>query len=154
MDGLFNKLSPLFHLTRVTTAFATVANVWFMILWTRSIPEELERADARIYVDQPLGVLLAGGALLALGLFTYAMALNDTLDVRRDRSLHPDRPIPSGLISHDSAVGVVAVTLMLAILGAALLGVETVLLTLLTVAAILFYYLVAQIGRASCMERV
>ena len=51
---------------------------------------------------------------------------------------------PSGLISHDAAIGVVAFTLMLATAGAAFLGVPAVMLTLLTAAAILFYYLVAR----------
>ena len=143
MDGLFTKLSPLFHLTRVTTGFAVVANVWFVILWTRAMPEEAQRAAPAIR-ESSLPLLLSSGALLAIGLFTYAMALNDTLDVRRDRSLHPDRPIPSGLISHDAAIGVVALTLMLAAAGAGFLGVPAVMLTLLTAAAILFYYLVAR----------
>ncbi|MEQ9617439.1 MAG: UbiA family prenyltransferase [Phycisphaerales bacterium] len=144
MDGLFHKLSPLFHLTRVTMGFAAVANVWFIILWSRAMPEEFKRADPQVYAEQSLPVLLTGGAALALGLFTFAMALNDTLDVRRDRSLHPERPIPSGLISQESAVGVVAVTLMLAIVGAGMLGVPAVMLTILTAAAILFYYLMAR----------
>lgn len=143
MDGLFTKLSPLFHLTRVTTGFAVVANVWFVILWTRAVPEEAARAAPPVR-ESPLPLVLTAGALLALGLFTYAMALNDTLDVRRDRALHPDRPIPSGLISHDAAIGVVAFTLMLATAGAGFLGVPAVMLTLLTAAAVLFYYLVAR----------
>jgi len=144
MEGLFTKLSPLFHLTRVTMGFAAVANVWFVLLWSHAMPGELERADPRIFQDQSIVVLLAGGAALALGLFTYAMALNDTLDVRRDRSLHPERPLPAGLISYESAVGVVAVTLMIAVTGAAILGVPAVMLTLLTAGAILFYYTVAR----------
>ncbi len=144
MDGLFTKLSPLFHLTRVTMGFAVVANVWFVLLWSHAMPEELERADPRVFQDQSIVVLLTGGAALALGLFTYAMALNDTLDVRRDRSLHPERPLPAGLISYESAVAVVAVTLMLAVMGAAILGVPAVMLTLVTAVAILFYYAVAR----------
>ena len=49
--------------------------------------------------------MLVGGAVNALGLFGCATALNDVLDYRRDRALHPERPIPSGLLTMDAAVG-------------------------------------------------
>lgn len=34
------EMAPVFRLARVSTAFAAVADVWFVILWTRANPEE------------------------------------------------------------------------------------------------------------------
>lgn len=138
MNSLLQRLSPVLHLTRVTTAFAAVANVWFVVLWTRASPVEdgfapdpLRRAS--------LWVLLGAAALYAVALFSFAVALNDTLDVRRDRALHPERPLPSGRLTVESAVALVAGTLLAAAVGAAALGLPAVLMFLLTAGATLFY---------------
>src|SRR5262245_43319137 len=132
------RLAPVLHPTRVTTAFAAVANAWFIILWTRaSYPKELG-PDA--LTDRPLWLLLVAGAVNALGLFTYGAALNDLLDLRRDRTLHPERPLPTGAISLEWAVGVVVGTFMTAVVGASMLGMEAVLLTVLIASAILFFH--------------
>lgn len=134
------RLAPVLHLTRVTTAFAAVANAWFVILWTRaSFPHELG-PDALRDPGQPLWLLLVAGAVNALGLFTYGAALNDLLDLRRDRTLHPERPLPTGAISLEWAVGVVVGTFMTAVVGASILGMEAVLLTVLIASAILFFH--------------
>ncbi len=138
MDPLFTRLSPILHLTRVTTAFAAIGNVWFVILWTRAEAVERKRAATEL-LDRDLWWLLGGGTLYAIALFMFGMALNDTLDVRRDRALHPERPIPSGQVSIDTAARLVACTLLLAVLGAMALGGLAVFLALLTAGAILFY---------------
>jgi len=138
MESMLSRISPVLHLTRVSTAFAAVSNVWFIVLWTRANEAERRVAHGGV-VDNELWVALAGGVLLAMGLYCYAMALNDTLDLRRDRALHPDRPLPSGRVSIESAVGLVAGALIAALLGAVLLGIPAVLLTLLTAVAILGY---------------
>lgn len=126
----------MLHLTRVTTAFAVVANTWFVILWTRA-----ERAHEGIprgpLLDTHLWLLLGGGAAVGLGLFAFGAALNDILDLKRDRTMRPDRPLPSGRIGLDAALSLVVGTVLLAVLGATLFGTEAVLLTLLLVAAIL-----------------
>lgn len=131
------RLAPVLHLTRVTTAFAAVANVWFVILWTRAAGEN-EGAPGALR-ESALWVLLLGGAASALGLFTFAAALNDVLDQRRDRMLHPERPLPSGRLSVDWALALVVGTFMAAVLGATLLGMESVVLTILVAAAVLFF---------------
>ncbi|MBC7835616.1 MAG: UbiA family prenyltransferase [Phycisphaerales bacterium] len=130
------KLAPILHLTRVTTAFAAIANVWFVVLWTQASAKEI---GTPAMSDHPTWILLLGGAANALGLFAFAAALNDVLDLRRDRTLNPERPIASGRITLDAAVSLVVGTLMVAVLGAAVLGVQAVLLTLLVGGAILFF---------------
>jgi 4-hydroxybenzoate polyprenyltransferase len=132
------RLAPILHLTRVTTAFAAIANAWFVILWTRAA-FPLEHGPEAL-LSQPEWLVLIGGALNALGLFAYGAALNDLLDFRRDRTLHPDRPIPTGAITMEWAVGVVGATFMTAIIGASILGMEAVLLTVLVASAILLFH--------------
>lgn len=137
MRRLLTRLSPALRLTRVTTAFAAVANVWFVILWTEaSAPHEPGFPALRAL---PLWVLLVGGAVNALGLFAFAAALNDVLDYRRDAALNPERPIPAGQVSLHEAATLVACTLGAAVLGATLLGIPAVLLTLTVAGAILLF---------------
>jgi hypothetical protein len=136
MRRTIQRLAPILHLTRVTTAFAAVANVWFVILWSNRCPNEVP-PDA--FRESPLWALLLGGAANALGLFAYAAALNDVLDFRRDRTIHPERPLPSGRLSVNAAVILVVCTFMTAVLGAAALGVAAVILTLFVAGAILFF---------------
>ncbi len=136
MLRLFAGVAPYLHLSRVTTAFAAVANVWFVILWTRARPEEpAHEALTRL----PVWICLLAGAAVATGLYTLGAALNDLLDVRRDKALHPERPLPSGRLRVEGAVGLVALAVMVAVLGATAFGIPAVLLTLLTAGAILFF---------------
>lgn len=138
MANLAARISPMLHLTRLATAFAVVGNVWFVILWTRGIHDEHPDA-APILLNAPLWQLLIGGGIVGVGLYAFATALNDTLDLRRDRALHPDRPLPSGQLSLDSAVRIVAGALILAILGAILLGDAALLMALaVAFAAVVF----------------
>ena len=129
---------PALHLTRVTTAFAAVANVWFVILWTASSGPANEPGTPAFH-DLPLLLLLAGGLVNAVGLFCFATSLNDVLDWRRDQALHPDRPLPSGRLTQDRAITVVVTTFGMAVLGATPLGITAVLLTLVVAGAILFF---------------
>jgi len=134
---MLQRLSPVLHLTRVTTAFAVVANTWFVVLWSRA-------ASPNEYVSpqlgsRPLWLLLGAGALLALGLFAFGAALNDILDLRRDRALRPDRPLASGRISLEGAVALVVCTMIASVLGATAFGNEAVLLTLALLAAIMAF---------------
>ncbi len=129
-------MSPALHLTRLTTAFAAVANVWFVVLWTRASPEEPGTEEFR---SASLWVLLLGSAVNALGLFGFATALNDIVDLRRDQTSHAERPLPSGRLSLDAAIALLALTFGAAVLGATPLGMRAVLLTLLVAGAILFF---------------
>lgn len=136
------RIAPVLRLTRVTTAFAAVGNVWFVILWTRAAaPHEPQTTTAS---TESLWVLLPAGALTAVSLYAFGASLNDILDVRRDRLLHPTRPLASGRLTLDNAVMVVALTLVLAGFGAFLLGPGAVLLSLLTACAMLLYHAAAK----------
>ncbi|MCC7387638.1 MAG: hypothetical protein IT431_02610 [Phycisphaerales bacterium] len=136
MERFLGRVSPILHLTRVTTAFAAVANVWFVILWSVRNPAE---APSHSLDPHPLPLLLLGGTASALGLYSYGACLNDLLDVRRDRALRPERPLPSGRITTETAAITVAVSLLLSVLGAAVFGIPSVLLTLALAAGILFF---------------
>lgn len=138
MEPLLARLSPFLHLTRITYAVAAVANVWLVVLWSRLVETDRGSTPARL-VEAPLWSLLGAGAVVAVGLFAYAMALNDTLDVRRDRALHPDRPLASGRLSMDAALGVVAAGVIVATLGSLLLGPTAVAMCLATAAAVLLF---------------
>jgi 4-hydroxybenzoate polyprenyltransferase len=152
------RILPALQLARVTGAFAAVANVWFIILWTYGHPKMAvvggpttppltpgaegpttgEWSTDALH-QLPLPLLLAGACVNAVGLFSFATALNDLLDFRRDQTLHPERPLPSGRLSHDRAITVIVATFGLAILGATPMGITAVLLTLLVAGAILFF---------------
>ncbi len=77
--------------------------------------------------DSAAGFLIFGGAPRALplallavasaGLYFFGMAMNDVADRGRDRTLHPDRVLPSGKLSVRGAV--VASLFALAVSGAA-----------------------------------
>ncbi|HYE02332.1 MAG TPA: hypothetical protein VD963_03750 [Phycisphaerales bacterium] len=137
MRRLLARLAPILHLTRITTAFAAIGNAWFVILWSRAGAGHEPGNPALTAL--PLGVVLLGGAANALGLFAFAAALNDVLDLKRDRMIHPERPIPAGRLTLDAAIRLVLGTFMFAVLGAAVLGVQGVLMTLLVAAAVLFF---------------
>ncbi|HVZ94419.1 MAG TPA: UbiA family prenyltransferase [Phycisphaerales bacterium] len=143
MEGVLRRVSPVLYLTRVTTAFAAVGNLWFIILWSRGNPAEHTPAPP-VLVEAPLWLLLGAATAVAVGLFSYATAMNDAFDARRDRALHPDRPIPAGALSLEAAAAIVAFALILGVLGATFLGVGAVLIVLLTASAILFYNLIGR----------
>ncbi len=131
------KLAPMLKLTRVTTAFGAVANLWFVILWTRFMPQEMVSEQM---LNQPLWVLLIGGLVAGIGLYAFGMSLNDLLDVHRDRALgRPGSPIVDGSASIEFAVCMVAATLMLAVLGALIFGTGALIVTLALACAILIY---------------
>lgn len=134
--GALRQLGALLRLTRVTTAVAAVGNVWFVILWTRAAEQEPGTEALR---DRPLWLLLIAGAIGGLGLFGFGTCLNDVLDLRRDRILRPDRPMVSGGVTVEGAVIAACVTLLLSVFGAAALGLETVVVTLVVAVVILFF---------------
>lgn len=137
MRTLLLRLAPAVRLTRVTSAFAGVANVWFVILWSRAEAEH--EGPPPELLREPLWLLLFGGAVMALGLYAFGACLNDVLDVKRDRTLRPDRPLASGRLSLEAALTLVVCTLIAAVAGAALFGTGAVLLLLLVAGAILIF---------------
>ncbi|MCC6676466.1 MAG: hypothetical protein IT436_04920 [Phycisphaerales bacterium] len=136
MDRVLQGIAPILRLTRVTAAFAAVANVWFTVLWSRAESHEPGGQFLRI---QPLVLLLAGATATAVGLLALGMCLNDLLDRRRDRVLRPDRPIASGLVSPEAAANLAAATLALAVFGSTVFGTRGVVWTLAIAAGIVFF---------------
>lgn len=133
---IVNLLSTV-QLSRLTHAFAAVANLWFIILWSRSV--SLEHPMAASIEEAPLWIALALASILGVGLSTYGGALNDFFDVNRDTTFAPNRPIPSGRITAQSAAIIGFASLLSALLVAAILDRTVLLVTLLCAAAILFY---------------
>lgn len=129
------QLRSFLRLTRLSGAVAAIGNAWFVVLWTRGMGDESVGAVTTL----PLIAALAAAALNALALFGFGAALNDVLDLRRDRVLRPERPLPSGNVSVEAATLVVSLTLLAAVLGALPFGVPSVLVTLITAGAILFF---------------
>lgn len=131
------SIAPTLKLSRVTTAFGAVANLWFVILWSRFNEEELGTA---VIKDGPLWLLLGGGLIAGVGLYAFGTSLNDLLDVHRDRALgKAGSPIVDGSASIELAVCLVAAALMLAVLGAMIFGSAAILMTLLLACAILVF---------------
>ncbi len=141
MRVVVQRLSSVVKLTRVTGAFAAVANVWFVVVWTRAFAEE---AGTPEIVDRPLWIPLAGAAVTALGLFAFGATLNDVIDAKRDRTLRPDRPLASERISIELAMGLAVGTLLLAVLGSLVLGQYATILAVVVAVAITGYNVVGR----------
>ncbi len=130
------RLTPMFKLTRVTTAFAAVANVWFVVLWTDAFDQEpLPPWTPAL----PTWLRLIAAAIAGVSLYAFAAALNDILDYRRDRALHPDRPLPSGALSLETAAYLSAATLVTAFLASIPLGLLAAAAAAATAGAVLAY---------------
>ncbi|RMH11270.1 MAG: hypothetical protein D6695_09470 [Planctomycetota bacterium] len=131
------QIASILRLTRISTVFAAVANVWFVVLWSRA--DQSGEKPSGVLSAEPLWVSLLGGALVAGGLYAFGTCLNDIFDYHRDQQLKPSRPLVSGNISVDTAVISTAVTMIVAILGAAVFGTVGVMLTLGLLVAILAF---------------
>lgn len=136
MDRVLQGIAPVLRLTRVTAAFAAVANIWFTVLWSRAEPNEPGGAVLR---SEPLPLLLAGATATAIGLLALGMCLNDLLDRRRDRVLRPQRPIASGQVSPETAANLAAATLAVAVLGSTVFGTRGVVWTLAIAGGVVFF---------------
>lgn len=133
---LISLLSTV-QLTRLANAFAGVANLWFVILWTRATPLESGYEEMS---ERPLPILLGLGIILGVGISTYAGSLNDVFDARRDQVLSPTRPIPSGRISIRSAALIGFISLLLAMMTATLLGLSALKVCLICATLILVFH--------------
>ncbi|MCA9279608.1 MAG: hypothetical protein H6815_10355 [Phycisphaeraceae bacterium] len=132
------RLSPALHIARVTWAFSAVANAWLVVLWTRAVPQE---PASTALGEQHLSVLLLASAGLSLGLFCFGTAINDIVDARRDRFLHPQRPIASGSATSNLGLAILTLSLLVAILSSLVFGPASVVLTALIAAGILLFNL-------------
>lgn len=141
------RMAPVLRLARVSTAFAAVADVWFVILWTRAnTPEHSAARHAAVLAPggTPLWLLLLCGAAAATGLYAFGACVNDVADTSRDRALRRDRPLAEGRISPVTAVTVGAVSLIIATLGAVVFGRAAVVLTCLLALAVLAFNLLGK----------
>jgi 4-hydroxybenzoate polyprenyltransferase len=136
MRAVVQRLASVVQLTRLTGAFAAVANVWFVVVWTRSFAEESGTAEVN---GSPLWLLLGASALTSLGLFAFGATLNDVIDAKRDRTLRPDRPLASERLSIEWAIGLAVGTLLLAVLGSLALGRHATVLVVIVAVAITAY---------------
>lgn len=143
MREVLRRTAAVLRLTRLSTGFAAVANVWFVVLWSRAEPAERLTAPHEV-IDRPLWLLLLGGVAAGAGIYAFGACLNDVLDVRRDRLLRPDRPIAAGTVPSELAVVGVAGTLLAGVLGAAVFGVPAVVATVLVAAGALVFNLLGK----------
>ena len=135
MPRLAAKLLTAFQLTRLSLVFGAIADVWFVVLYTRADP----RYALLPVNDIPLVVALVVAAVLSIGLFAFATTLNDLLDVRHDTAFSPDRPLPAGRIRAGQAV-VIAIGALLAAIAAAIpFGTGGLVLAVIAATAALFY---------------
>lgn len=133
------RVSPALHIARVTWAFSAVANLWLVVLWTRSVPLEPACADL---ASRPLWLLLVSAAAVALGLFFFGTAVNDIADMRRDRIVKPDRPLASGAASVELGLSIMTISLLASLLGALAFGTAAVVLAASIALVVLAFNLV------------
>ena len=135
MQRLAEKLLTAFQLTRLSLVFGAIADVWFIVIYTRQDP----RYELLPAFDMPLIIGLVTAALLSVGLFAFATSLNDLLDLRHDAAFSPDRPLPAGRIRAGQAVVITIGALLLAIAAAIPFGTGGLVLAVLAATAALFY---------------
>jgi 4-hydroxybenzoate polyprenyltransferase len=135
MQRFAEKLLTAFQLTRLSLVFGAIADVWFVVIYTRNDT----RYDLLPVFEMPLAIDLVTAALLAIGLFAFATSLNDLLDLRHDAAFSPDRPLPAGRIRAGQAVVITIGALLLAIAAAIPFGTGGLVLAVLAATAALFY---------------
>lgn len=137
MPGQANKLTRLLGLAQPGVLGALVAVLWLMLFLGLYLEPAIRRNPA---LDR-LGVIwaLILSAVVASGLGVFMLALNDALDARHDRAFDPDKPIPSGKVTQRAAFGLAMAGLLAAVAAAVAFGSLSILLTLGTAGAIVFY---------------
>ena len=135
MAGVFRRVLTAVRLTRINAGFGAVCDIWFVTMLAELVwLEEGTTPSAGM-----IGIALAGSFMVAIGLFGYGSILNDLMDVRHDRTFSPGRPLPAGEIRVPQAVIGLVGLLILAVLGAMLLGTSSVFLTLIVAGGLMFY---------------
>ena len=112
-----------------------MADIWLVVLLSRAFPS----ADTTALSPIPLTLALIASAAVAIGFFAFGGVLNDLVDVKRDRALAPERPIPAGQIPARNAVLLASACLLCGFVGAYPFGGVAVPLALLLAVAILIY---------------
>lgn len=141
MARAWPRLVHILELGRIELVFASISNAWLIVFLSRHVEPMVRQIEAvrPPPAGMPLSVLLPVTAVASAGLAVYGLALNDVLDVRRDRAMAPTRPIPAGRVALPAAVVVSVTALLLALAAATVLGKLSIFAALAVAAAALFY---------------
>ncbi len=108
---LSNRVLPLLQITRLALVFTAIADGWCNVLL---LARARQGPGVSIYnAIGPTPFLLAAG--ISIGLYAFGMTLNDLIDRRRDSSIAPNRPLPSGRISPMTALLLCIASLIVAL---------------------------------------
>ena len=126
-----SKATPLtwLQLMRIPTVFTALSNILCGYLITHKM------TTAKLPQQTDLWLLLISSA----GLYLGGMVLNDVFDAELDAVERPERPIPSGRISRRAAAIFGALLMMVGVGCAATVGMGSLLIAGLIVAAVLLY---------------
>lgn len=132
----WQRMITFARLLRLEQAVAAVSNSWLMVFLAFGLESE---SHATGLMRHGLGWALALGGLASGGLAIYAMALNDVLDLRHDRTFQPHRPLASGRVSPAGAWMLALGALVTAMVAATMLGLASAVVALTAAVGILFY---------------
>lgn len=121
-------------------AFGAIADLLLIVVLSRSDP----RYHYMPVASMPLAQAMVCATVTAVGLFSFAAALNDLLDVRHDRVFSPGRPLASGRISTLQAASLALASLLLALVGVISFGPGAIFIALLVAGGSLFYNVTAK----------
>lgn len=144
LQAVLAQLLRMLQLARVTSALAVVGNAWLVVLWTRAEAAEATFGLRASGLGGPAWQPLLASGLVALGLYAFGAAINDILDLRRDRLLSVDRPLAAGALTTETAVWIVVLTSGLAVLGATRFGTRAVVAVLVLQVLVLAYHTAAR----------
>lgn len=139
MESRLPRVTPVLHLSRVSTAFSAVANAVFVLLWTRAVEPEASHAAPQIAPQAQLWLPMAAAVFFSIGMFAYAASLNDLIDARRDETHNPSRPIPAGAIRANAALLFTLTALLVGVAAATWLGSAATRAAVVTALLILVY---------------
>lgn len=136
MTTAYRSILASLRLTRIGLVLTAVSNIWLVVLLTDGLPGQ---PTAGAVGKLTLGALLGCTAIVAIGLYVFGMTLNDLMDVRRDRTFAPGRPLPSGQVSTKTAMAIAVFALLAAIGASVPLGPLSTVGCVVTAALIVFY---------------
>lgn len=136
MTIAYRSILASLRLTRIGLVLTAVSNIWLVVLLTDGLPGQ---PTAGAVGSLTLGALLGCTAIVAVGLYVFGMTLNDLMDVRRDRTFAPGRPLPSGQVTTRTAMAIAVFALLAAIGASVPLGPLSTVGCVITAALIVFY---------------
>lgn len=130
-----NILASL-RLARIGLVLTAVSNIWLVVFLTDGLPGQ---AATGVIGRLTLASLLGCTAVVAIGLYVFGMVLNDLMDVRRDRTFAPGRPLPTGQLSTKTAMAIALLALLAAVGASVALGPLSTVGCVIAAALIVFY---------------